>query len=254
MTLSHLRLYHKAMTRAGVIVPDETSVLCEGCGYTLDGLPPSGQCPECGLPIAASTGADGRVLPAWEDPQNHAGPVRRFLQTTVEVVFHTGRFYRTLATRRDNRAAFTFAKVHWAISAILLAAALSIHVDFFQSFILHNSWLLFALLAPTTYCFIWGTTALAARLSAWEAAYRGLRLPTAVVLRALYYHAAHFLPVALVAFATVTLNRLIIRLHPAFAEQSVRYLLFLCVEVVAAAGYLFKTYWTGMRNTMYANH
>lgn len=252
MTIQRLRLYHKGMTRAGVIVPDETSVLCEGCGYTLDGLPPSGDCPECGLPIAASTGADGRALPAWEDPAA-GGTFRRFWKTTAEVVFHTGRFYRTLATRRDNHAAFTFARAHWALSAILLAAALSIHVDLFQSFVLRNSWLLFTLLAPATFCFIWGTTTLAARLSAWEAAYRGLRLPTPVVLRALYYHAAHFLPVALLAFATVGINRLIVRFHPDFALQSVRYLLFLCVEVVAAAGYLFKTYWTGMRNTMYAN-
>lgn len=252
MTLSHLRLYHKGMTRAGVIVPDETSVLCEGCGYTLDGLPPTGACPECGLPIAASTGADGRVLPAWEDPAA-GGTLRRFLRTTAEVVFHTGRFYRTLATRRDNTAAFRFAKAHWAISAILLAAALSIHVDLFQSFILRNPWILFALLAPATFSFIWGTTVLAAHLSAWEAAYRGLRLPSPVVLRALYYHAAHFLPVALVAFGTVALNRLIIRFHADFAQQSVRYLLLLCLEVVVAAGYLFKTYWTGMRNTMYAN-
>ena len=27
------------MTRASVSIPDETALLCEGCGYTLDGLP-----------------------------------------------------------------------------------------------------------------------------------------------------------------------------------------------------------------------
>src|SRR3954466_1040428 len=116
------------MPRDGVIVPAEISVLCEGCGYTLDGLPPTGQCPECGLPIAASTGADGRVLPAWEaDSPRTRSTLKRFLATTAAVVFTPGRFYRTLATRRDNHAARRFARTHWAVSAILFAGALSIH-------------------------------------------------------------------------------------------------------------------------------
>src|SRR5258708_34020072 len=106
------------MPRDGVIVPAETSVLCEGCGYTLDGLPPTGQCPECGLPIAASTGADGRVLPAWEDGETETrSTLQRFLATSAAVVFTPGRFYRTLATRRDNHAARRFARIHGAVSA-----------------------------------------------------------------------------------------------------------------------------------------
>ena len=31
------------------------------------------------------------------------------------------------------------------------------------------------------------------------------------------------------------------------------YLIVLCVEVIAAAVYLFITYWIGMKNMMYAN-
>jgi hypothetical protein len=249
------------MTRDGVIVPDETSVLCEGCGYTLDGLPPTGQCPECGLPIAASTGADQRVLPAWEDPAvvANTGAVPRFLRTTAEVVFRAGRFYRTLATRRDNRAALNFARAHWALSAILLAGALSIHARWYQMYLLGprfpgGPWALFACAVPLTYLFLWGTTRIAARLTAWEAAYRGLRLPLAVVLRGMYYHAAHYLPVAIVAFATVVTHWYLVKWKPlTFQLQATRYLLILCLEVFIAAGYLFKTYWTGMKNTMYAN-
>lgn len=248
------------MPRDGVIVPAETSVLCEGCGYTLDGLPPTGQCPECGLPIAASTGTDGRILPAWE---SDATPGRstfwRFLATSAAVVFTPGRFYRTLATRRNNQAARRFAQTHWALSATLFAGALSIHEFWYERYQLGpkfppGPWVFFAIFVPLTYCFLWGTTVLAARLSAWEAAYRGIRLPLPVVLRGMYYHAAHFLPVALLGFVTVAGHYLLLRTWPkVFDVQGVRYLLVLCVEVVAAAGYLFKTYWTGMRNMMYAN-
>src|SRR5688500_11386894 len=109
MTFPQLPIYHTPMPRSDVIVPAETSVLCEGCGYTLDGLPATGQCPECGLPIAASTGADGRVLPAWEDATPGRTTTSRFLSTTAAVVFTPDRFYRTLATRRDDRAALRFA-------------------------------------------------------------------------------------------------------------------------------------------------
>jgi ribosomal protein S27E len=247
------------MTRSGVIVPAETSVLCEGCGYTLDGLPATGQCPECGLPIAASTGADGRVLPAWEDVTCGQSTIYRFISTSAAVVFAPGRFYRTLATRRDDRAALKFAKTHWALSAIFFAGAAAIHQHWYETTTLGwkfapGPWAFWFLIAPLTYAFLWGTTRLAARLTAWEAAYRGIRLPLPVVLRSLYYHAAHFLPVALIAFTTVLGHYLLLKWKPrVFELQGVRYLLVLSAEVVISAIYLFKTYWTGMRNTMYAN-
>jgi hypothetical protein len=240
------------MSRHDVIVPAETSVLCEGCGYTLDGLPSSGRCPECGLEISSSLGADGRRLPAWEEPAA-SGTLGRFWRTTAEAVFHPARFYRTLATRRQDQAARRFARAHWAISAILLAGALSIHVHDFQGAYPVSPWVLWLIAAPATYAFLWGTTRFAARLTAWEAAYRGIRLPLPVVLRGLYYHAAHLLPVALLAFVTVAGNSLLLRYRPQVGLFAVRYLLILCLEVLLAAGYLFKTYWTGMKNTMYAN-
>jgi hypothetical protein len=95
-------------------------------------------------------------------------------------------------------------------------------------------------------------TRFASRLTAWEAAYRGYRLPYRPVLRGLYFHAAHYLPVALLAFATLLFSKFALERYPTHFTYD-RYAYILCAEVILAAGYLFKTYWIGMRNMMYAN-
>jgi hypothetical protein len=246
------------MTRDGAIVPDETSVLCEGCGYMLDGLPTTGQCPECGLAIGQSLGASGRKPPAWEDTSSGHSVLWRFASTSLLAIARPRHFYQTLATRRHDQAAARFARVHWALSATLLAGALSIHAFWFQQYqvgpkLPGGPWIFWIVMSITTYLLLWGTTRLAARLTAWEAAYRGYRLPLPVVLRGLYYHSAHYLPVALMGIATVAGYYLAVRRRWLSEETSVRYLIVLCTEVLVGAAYLFKTYWTGMKNTMYAN-
>ena len=97
------------------------------------------------------------------------------------------------------------------------------------------------------------TTPLAARLTTWEAKFRGYRLPLHVVRRGLDYHAAHYVPVAAVVAITVVGYRwLAIRCRfPWSADMN--YLYLLCGEVIVGAVYLFWTYWIGMRNMMYAN-
>lgn len=44
---------------------DEYTLLCERCGYVLEGLAPSGNCPECGKPIAESL-PERRVGTPWQ--------------------------------------------------------------------------------------------------------------------------------------------------------------------------------------------
>ena len=152
--------------------------------------------------------------------------------------------------------ALMFAQVHWVVCSLLIGwAAYS-----------HARWFIFAepgsrfsvvgylLLAVLTYVFLFGTTKIAAWLTHWEASYRGLRLPRSVVERGMYYHAVHYLPVAAAAAMTVLIYRLMLVRGLAGPQSTTTYLYVLCGEVVAGAMYLFKTYWTGMRNMMYANH
>jgi hypothetical protein len=238
-------------------IPPEGSILCENCGYTLDGLPDDGNCPECGYPVAKSRIDDGRTLPAWEDV-SRGRPRLRFLATTAAIIFRPATFYRSLQTRRDNATALLFAQAHWLLSAVLFGLALTIHMQWYFRYLILgvrvNSIAIFVASVIVIYALAYGTTYLAAWLTAWEAAYRGIRLPKPVVLRGLYYHSAHYLPVGLLAVATTGAFAILCAYRPQFwLPQASRYLLILCVEVLLGAGYLFKTYWTGMRGMMYAN-
>ena len=69
----------------------------------------------------------------------------------------------------------------------------------------------------------------------------------------MHYHAAHYLPVALVAFATVAGYQWMLERRFVGPETSAKYLYVLCGEVIVGAFYLFHTYWIAMRNMMYAN-
>jgi hypothetical protein len=238
-------------------IPPEGSILCENCGYTLVGLPDDGNCPECGDPVAKSRLEDGRGLPAWEDA-SRGKPRLRFLATTAAIIFRPGKFYRSLQTRRDNATAILFAQAHWLLSAVLFGLALTIHAQWYFRYLIPgvrvNAIAMFAASVVVIYALAWATTCVAAWLTAWEAAYRGIRLPKPVVLRGLYYHAAHYLPVGLLAVVTTGGYALLCARNPTFwLTHSSRYLLILCIEVLVGAGYLFKTYWTGMRGMMYAN-
>ena len=130
---------------------------------------------------------------------------------------------------------------------------------------LGSSTLLFAgLLVGITvvvYAFLDAITRLAAWLTTLEATYRGLRLPYDIVLRGMYYHAAHYLPVAIAALVVVVGYQLLwFCSHPWYAAYTwvqektpTVYLYVICAQVVISAIYLFQTYWIGMRNMMFAN-
>ena len=242
------------MARVAPVVPAETDILCERCGYTLNGLPESGNCPECGEPIVASIGDNLRHPAPWEVTPTWIG----FVATTVAVLFRPTRFFRSITTRTNIPPARQFAKWHWILASLLFATTAYCHANWYLAF----SGGIWAPIRRTTMWFglVIGTfltltyiTKLAAKLTNWEATYRGLRMPLTPVTRGMYYHAAHYLPVGLIALLTVVGFTQLYSRGFLPATSATTYLYVLCIEVVLGAVYLFQTYWIAMRNMMYAN-
>jgi len=235
--------------------PEETDILCENCGYMLNGLPASGNCPECGSEIDLSVSERFRQPCLWESIGDSRPKWLRFILTSLQIIFEPKRFFRGSTSRGQVLPAYRFAQIHWVIASLLFGVGAWFHWD--SERVLHvpktPQWVSAALLMvlpPIIYLATVAIIRLAARLTTWEAAYRGYRLPSDVVLRALYYHSAHILPVALITFITCAGYNF--RVSPN-ATSETTYLYILCGEVIVAAGYLFNTYWIGMRNWMYAN-
>ena len=243
------------MARVAPAVPATSDLLCEHCGYTLNGLPDNARCPECGEPIGDSVN-DGRDLSRWEQAQTSGRPTA-FAATTLAVLLRPSDFFRHLSVRGPRGAAQSFGRTHAVITSLLFG------------FTAIGYWLIvsgerfgtpkhYAVFVGRFVCSLGSLaliTNLAARLTHWEATYRGLRLPLDTVRKCLDFHCAHYLPVALL-FAITT--ALFLWMRPNVIEiggfqLSVAYLYILSAEVIATAGYLFWTYWIGMRNVMFAN-
>jgi hypothetical protein len=243
------------------MVPELNDVLCEACGYVLNGLPQESRCPECGKPIVESAGAN-RVAPLWEIKQD----LRSYIRTSMQIIVHPTQFYRTTTVRGSTQLARSFATRHWWIAAVLFGLAGATHCDWYWQNILHSGsstmsyavragcfGLLLAVLTIAAYFSLDAITRLAAMLTNWEATYRGLRLPYDIVLRGMHYHAAHYFPVALLAAITVVGYGILYSWNVFDAFSATTYLYILSGEVILGAIYLFNTYWIGMRNMMYAN-
>ncbi len=76
---------------------EREALLCESCGYPLDGLAPAGDCPECGDPVAAS------------DPRRRTGPLwaRRpgpgaWVDVVVDLIARPTRFFRKMRVDGSN--------------------------------------------------------------------------------------------------------------------------------------------------------
>lgn len=243
-----------------VTIPAASDLLCEGCGYVLNGLPEDARCPECGKP-AAESAPQLRQPPAWEQPGS-TGRVptpMRFLDTTAAVLFRPARFFRNLPPHSDTNQAAQFARIHYGLTSLMLGTAALAHFDWFitlggsRQFQIVRQLPLLLLCWAATYAFLRLTIRLAAGLTSWEAAYRGYRLPLPVVRRGLHYHSAHYLPVGLAALLTVLGYQFLLARYDLGFYSATTYLYVLSGEVVFFAAHLFLTYWTAMRNLMYAN-
>jgi hypothetical protein len=257
------------MPRVAPRVPELSEILCASCGYVLDGLNQAGQCPECGKPIIESIGED-RVPPAWEAADS-SHRYKAFIRTSLGIILRPKNFYRTLNVRGSLESARRFAKVHWWMASILFGIAGATHAVWFNYTISNytiiqnainfpgGGFVEFAIFAVgltlASYVALDLTTRIAGRLTNWEATYRGYRLPYPIVLRGMYYHAAHYFPVGIAAVIFVEgyqLLRWTLGNDLPFNSPMI-YLYGLAALVVLSAVYLFQTYWIGMRNMMFAN-
>lgn len=234
------------MPRA-VNVAAEADLLCENCGYVLNGLPADGNCPECGAPIAVSA-ASVRLPSQWEQLRSASA----FLSTTISTIFHPARFFRTFATRGPLGPSAAFEGIHLFAAGVLLTPPVlaQLHPFFFSgnqwrpnTTVLLVAWIIAGMVIGGVLRLL---SRLAARLTTWEARHRGLRMPRHVVVKAMHYHSPHFVVVAAIVAGTLV----------CFVTVDGSYLLYLYVlsgEVVVGSIYLFWTYWIAMRNVMYAN-
>lgn len=247
------------MASKAASVPREDELLCEHCGYGLDGLAGSSLCPECGRPVADSTTSDGRSDPTWEVP----GPLLgRFWHTTGAVLISPSWFFRHIRTRSSSKPSLSFALFHHWVAAYLFALAGVTHTltvtfntsNWGATQVLFVTLGLGAAATPPLSTVILGIRWLAGKLSVLEARYHGMRLPEVAVTRALHYHSACLTPVAfLTALLPGTYRALqLFDLLPS-GSYEMAYLYVLCGWVVLAAGYLFATYWMAMKSIMYAN-
>lgn len=249
--------YDSPMASRAESVPAEADLLCEGCGYVLNGLPGDGRCPECGEAVAGSTAeGDGRGWTVWERGGGIAG---RFVRTVWEVVSRPGGFFRRMRTREEGARSAMFAFGCDWVAGWLLAGAVAQHLMLVVlGMRTDGAGLVFLALlgatggAPVLFAILALTRKLAAWLSVLESRYHGMRMPTVAVKRAMHYHAAAMIPVAAVTLGLTS------GLRPALGwllgrDATAEYLWGLSAWVVIAAGYLFVTYWAAMKAIMHAN-
>ena len=105
------------MKRQGSPWRDEFELLCERCGYSVDGLPGGGACPECGRAIAASV-PGARVGTAWQRKPGVAGWAR----TNLALLLRPRKTMRAVVVERAR--SMSFARMNFLVGGALLAGGL----------------------------------------------------------------------------------------------------------------------------------
>ncbi len=97
---------------------DEFELLCERCGYSIEGLPQETNCPECGRPVVESL-PEARSGTAWQqDPS-----ARSWARTLLALLCHPRRTVRTFKIERESSR--SFAGLTMTVAAALPSAVCS---------------------------------------------------------------------------------------------------------------------------------
>ncbi len=96
-------------------IPSPSALLCENCGYVLDGLNESGNCPECGNLIRESL-PEQRIGSPWQQSPG----IRSWFRTNYQTIRHPVRSVDTLREDRLRRTTALVA-VNITIAAVMPA-------------------------------------------------------------------------------------------------------------------------------------
>lgn len=245
--------------------PAEGDLLCESCGYILNGLDASardGHCPECGEPLATSVDPSLR-RPA---PIETAWTAANFWRTTFSVLLRKRKFFRETLTRTgETPSVRRFGFVHRAIAGSLFGLAAGAHLAYTadaqnwttqprwstRDFVLIGGFTL--VLVALSIALLHGVTRLAVWMTEKESRWWGMRLPRAVLVRAMDFHAANYLPVGIMAIVITGGFRLLVESGVLTLGDAVPYLVLLSAAVVVGAFWLFESFVIAMRRIRYAN-
>lgn len=92
--------------------------MCEKCGYSIDGLPGAGSCPECGRPVAASLPA-ARAGTPWQRSRTLGAWVR----TNLRLLAHPSGVFGGMSIERRSARAFGRLNIAAAAAALTLGPA-----------------------------------------------------------------------------------------------------------------------------------
>lgn len=233
-------------------LPSPDDILCEFCGYTLNGLPPSGRCPECGELIAASTTESSRILPAWESVERPG--VAAFLRTTGSLLAGSRRFFRNLRLKVEHDRTASFAQWHILIATVIAGITMHVHYDITRLRLVQiNPWLATLLRMGAAWVVLQITLRLVVILASWEGAWWGYRLPQTHVSRAIRYASAGLLPATLVCLAVTVTFKSMMSYDAQFGLYFLPYLIVLSAAVVLGGLYLFRIFMTAMWSIRFGN-
>ncbi|HEY0008869.1 MAG TPA: hypothetical protein VGB55_09110 [Tepidisphaeraceae bacterium] len=235
--------------------PAPNDVLCEACGYTLNGLSESGNCPECGTPVAFSTTESPRRPPAWEQSGIRSG-VARFSRTAAAVLLHPSSFGQTISVHQDVRRSKSLAWICLIVTAYLNTKTIIVHEALTGVLTLGGPMVViggFVLLPIVSLAFWWGMVHLVAWLTALESKFWGYRMPRFRVLRVLNYLTLHLIAASMLPLLATTAFAVFLAFDQDNGQFAVQYLYGLSAVIVIAALYLFVVYWRAMKAILNAN-